>query len=949
MKNIAVALLVLFISIPVFSQTDKQAYTIQFYDPEGNALSGPSYFGLSTTSSTQDILHERLPDPSSSDYSSFEWHFIPVGEDEPRVYYIQNKNGQYLYASTITNFVSLTDEIGTDGFKWYLGHYEKPAKGRKNQYLVRLFTTYGKTNYNAYRGNTKTLVSIKSSVTTSRPYIFIKPSRDIDNLVYNGNLELITEYKKITSTTVFPEKPTINSMICPENTDCPYFPVDFQKETGEDRGSVRLIHNQESSGVDGSYFIRMKQGGRLLKTIDNSAINGLTHFQIKIKTRATKAGKDIALLTIYDSSGNSYTHLLETKMASNEDLENPDAWHTNDFYLSIKKLNATALMKIELLMAEDDILDVDDISIYEIDRLPGEIIDLYWSPKDNNEKNNWQSEDNWIRDNNKRGYIPDKETNVILQENQMAYPILKNEENLCRIITFENGSQLGNTYFLDYDSVRIRHTINTMQWYGMAAPLKNMYSGDYLFEQVNPLTEMRHFVIEEAETGFLYSDWSTPFISTVEPLDVGKSYSVRVGKVYYPNLDENGAQTNDKQLIDEVAFTFPNSKETFLFYDEMTKLPTGEKETIPQEGRKWRHRFIYEIEKDGKSIVPESEELLSLSFPHIVGENSLMIGNPFMSNFNFEAFYKANKELIYPEFKLLVDGNEYLTYSGIDVDLDGIIDSASTINEDINLNSIQSMTSFVVTTRENFDENSLVINKDMSSILGYSYSNGIRNEESRLSIEVSQDNSKSKCLILFSDDYNNEYLSQEDARRMIVKNTSNKAVIFTISNDKYLEINRLQTITDTLQIGITSVKQGKNKLSFQDINTIDFTDELYFLDLKENVEIPFAGKNLFNYEFYNTEDNIFNRFYLIRKDPANINDVSNEFFVRIINNELFIKTNDTNPVHSVEIFNLNGIRIWQEYNIQSSYYKTILSDHYPPFLILKIHSERQTKVQKLNQ
>jgi len=259
------------------------------------------------------------------------------------------------------------------------------------------------------------------------------------------------------------------------------------------------------------------------------------------------------------------------------------------------------------------------------------------------------------------------------------------------------------------------------------------------------------------------------------------------------------------------------------------------------------------------------------------------------------------------------------------------------------------MTSFVVTTRENFDENSLVINKDMSSILGYSYSNGIRNEESRLSIEVSQDNSKSKCLILFSDDYNNEYLSQEDARRMIVKNTSNKAVIFTISNDKYLEINRLQTITDTLQIGITSVKQGKNKLSFQDINTIDFTDELYFLDLKENVEIPFAGKNLFNYEFYNTEDNIFNRFYLIRKDPANINDVSNEFFVRIINNELFIKTNDTNPVHSVEIFNLNGIRIWQEYNIQSSYYKTILSDHYPPFLILKIHSERQTKVQKLNQ
>ncbi len=359
---------------------------------------------------------------------------------------------------------------------------------------------------------------------------------------------------------------------------------------------------------------------------------------------------------------------------------------------------------------------------------------VYWNPQANFDKSfSWNNDNNWSDKNGNKAFVPTKYTTVILPEGKDSYPVLYDyldpsrssfieldynvDLNSCANIYFMTGSELGNPYYLNYDSVKINWRLNTMKWYNLSPPLRNMYSGDYSFDYLNPLSEMQLHNITNPQTGFYSSDWTESFNTTNYSLYPGIGFSFRIGSLYYNEVTEVGANYDSRTSLSEMEMYFPKSNTSFRFYDEVTKLPTDKIEHINENGRDFNSRFVYEITEGDESIVPEEEELLQLNTNLSNGEGLVVIGNPFMSHFNFEEFYYRNHLLIKPEFKVLID-EQYFTFSGVDNERIGMIESWTATHLDITPYSIGPMQSFIVTTREEYSGESLSVDRNMSLVKG---------------------------------------------------------------------------------------------------------------------------------------------------------------------------------------------------------------------------------------
>ncbi len=782
---------------------DYKPYTLRVKDSAGKYTNSLTYlYADANIAEGINVAKKELPPINSPDYCNYEWYFIPVGDNEPGKYYIRNGNGLYLFYKK--DMAVLKDKTDEDGFKWFISGIQIQSAYRERHNSVRLYVMYDNKSY-VTEVNTYRKINIKSAPTINMNTLHIEYSRPED-FNYNGDMELITAYPLITSGV----KSEIPPLTSEPDFSPDYFPLDYNKNIDS---QARLIHSRASSGGhdNGHYFLRLKSGDVLTKTIDNPALTEDTFLKLSLRARATVASDQAALLSFRDASGNVLPHVpMEITRAASPYLNDfePDAWQAIEFYFDADALLQCAELIIECTTDEGDRLDIDDIKVEITDKKPDGYPDtLYWHPVDGN-GSDWNCAENWQDGKGTRGYIADKKTNVVLPSGENTYPILKEQDiSRCKNIRFEDGAQLGNSFYLDYDHAEISFNLNTMQWYGLTAPLHGAYSGDYLFDYANPITEMRLFKTENPQTGAYYADWTTSFATTTHPLGAAMPFSVRVGRVFYTQVDENnGADMSSREFIDEIELHFPKTTTTFRFFDEISKIPTGKEEHLPDDARRWSHRFIYETEEDGEMLVPTSDILFNI-LTDAEGEEVVMLGNPFMAGLDFEVFYRHNHRSIYPEYKLLVGGNEYVTWSGIDGNNNGSIDSFAAAEESLT-GTIPPMTSFAVRTRNDYKGDYLQITKSMNR-LDLSLLDAKTDLPSEgLRVELEQDGQTALALLLFGNDYNDAYLLSEDARKMQIRENGRKPSVYTVVDDQYLEINRMRELRQSLPVGISLVSES---------------------------------------------------------------------------------------------------------------------------------------------
>ncbi|MDL2223234.1 hypothetical protein LJB98_03950 [Bacteroidales bacterium OttesenSCG-928-M11] len=523
--------------------------------------------------------------------------------------------------------------------------------------------------------------------------------------------------------------------------------------------------------------------------------------------------------------------------------------------------------------------------------------------------------------------------------------------NSCNVIYFKHASgtqsgELGRQDLLNYQEANVDLTVNTVRWYGISAPLKNLYAGDYMFKQANPLTEIRYYntgsssqeVPSVGGTGL--TNWAEPVNTTTIELKAGEGYALSVGSLYFKALPTDGfanytdyvtAVKNNSEEWYSVAFSFPQTTTTFNFYHEILKRPMDHTETITDEnGRKYRHRFVYEEElgkneyKDeyGRTVistVPAEDPIVSIPVKTggtLTGKDSesyMVVGNPFMSHLDFEAFYKENYQLIEPGYKILqgsITGDEgYFSIMGKDTGKDGTISDPISTEENgsLTLRSIPPMQTFIVTLKSGAsDSDKLKINRDMgvvdkdNSIL---QSPTLNRNLLRLSVS-DQNESRTSAVVKVSENSFDEYNSSEDSRLVLIEDVTSVSHIFTIVDGNYLDINRLGELPSTLPIGVLQGSKGKSTLSISGFDTFSgYT--FYFIDADKDRKIPLEGDS-FEYEFDYDGSSSIGRFYLVTEDVNQIKDLYSDLSVYSQRGMINILALDGSPITEVSIYNVEG-------------------------------------------
>lgn len=269
----------------------------------------------------------------------------------------------------------------------------------------------------------------------------------------------------------------------------------------------------------------------------------------------------------------------------------------------------------------------------------------------------------------------------------------------CDTIYFHYGSQLGTPQQLTYTGAYVDYNFGLMtstgsievfkelghqeadskllkrdHWYMIAAPLKDMLSGDYGVAGY-PKTYQRYLKVSTA-TPLTEASFTKPFNTQVELLSKHNNAMALKVAGYRAGIKGYDDHKNLNKLrgIIRIPFflntyvreAYPHHKydegattSTFWYYNENTLKLTNKTSTYKR-NEKDAFRFVFEnsglgkignvtingANMEGYSLLPE---------PPVAGNDWIMLGNPFMTPMDFDKFLAVNSAKIEPYYYLFTE------------------------------------------------------------------------------------------------------------------------------------------------------------------------------------------------------------------------------------------------------------------------------------------------------
>lgn len=412
-----------------------------------------------------------------------------------------------------------------------------------------------------------------------------------------------------------------------------------------------------------------------------------------------------------------------------------------------------------------------------------------WTGKVDDQWNSWG---NWTNG------APWTCTNVIIPSSAPQYPELKGDvTNCCAGIHFEPGGEVVNTHYLDYDAAWVDMELKGERYYMLSAPLKDMCTGDIFISKDSQWGEANYFsemdeesYIEYRVTPRIYQRlwssvargvtlkdgyktvtpgetfWTAPFNAVNTRFEMGQGFSVKA----------EGLSSN--------RFYFPKMHKIYNYFYS-TGNPTGKFDRVKRTGN--GYRFIYEG--------AESEEgtwqvTLKNTEGHNNGKTStFLLGNPFMAHVDIQKFLKKNESVLSQEVKVY-DGNTLNS----EIKEDGQLLSYS----EKTYTHIAPMQSVFVTANNN-EQGSITVTftKDMltqmseDKVRSRAVSSAIQQKGIR--ITATDGETESRCLLLKRSGATDACRAGEDTEVLIDPATAPGVVVFTVADDKALDIQQFQT------------------------------------------------------------------------------------------------------------------------------------------------------------
>ncbi len=515
---------------------------------------------------------------------------------------------------------------------------------------------------------------------------------------------------------------------------------------------------------------------------------------------------------------------------------------------------------------------------------------------------NWNDPDNW------NNGVPGECTYVTIPSNLSTYPVLQKVSDtywkpVCDTIDIKFGAEIARTDYLEYNGAKVELTVNGNRWYMFAPPLQSMVPADIYVSSNNPVkqynpytpgyglyTYAQLFSQTNPQTGkYLEGDWSGPFTTPNLTLNPGIGFGVWID-------DGTPAGT-----FKPTTYSFPKHDANVNYYHPTTGAIT-KSISINREGKE--NRFIYE------SVLNFSTGDITLSSKGNGSGKLAIVGNPFMSHWDFDAFYNQNSGLIANEYKVLLADGNYGTYkigSSNMYDLDKMIAPMQSI-------IVSSIAPFTALTT---NVNQVGVKAGGSGMLRAAKAQA--NTKDEIIIQASTGKLQNKTLLVHKEEVTNEYQDKKDSRKLFGKADSGDLLtVYTRSSDGFaLDINSFGETEQVIPIGYWTTKKDKITLNFrglenfmggydvilQDLQTGQETD------LRENAEYTFSNSTVNKY----VDGRLFISFRKLANeeggttdDKQNPADETKGISVISRDNTIQVISTDESNLQSVQIFDIQG-------------------------------------------
>lgn len=571
---------------------------------------------------------------------------------------------------------------------------------------------------------------------------------------------------------------------------------------------------------------------------------------------------------------------------------------------------------------------------------------FYWlgiADKDWSNSDNWGFEDplnpgNYINPNQ---VAPDQAFDVVFLGNAGNYPVLTAATKVNDIL-FEMGSELKGQHLLTYNKANVQFNLGHYpsdtqvnasltspmlardRFYLITAPLKDMVVGDFFFGG-KPDVYVRY-----AET-----------VKTDLTKDLGEQISLTKGLPYYDvklnpgfgfayMIEGKDAKTSPEQAnIDQAdgIVTYPrfmnevldgpgfNHHEGFdaslnesTFHYFFFKQPDNRVPDALQAPDVYTRSMIqtrpdvfagYRLAAENEiSDTTPASFTLDINAPmdenDVYTGGDLLVGNPYLSHLDFQAFYLANPGI--ESYFRLWDGRNAVSWL-FDATTGNFVSSTNGTAP-----SIAPMQAFFVAPTDrsavsnpatfNFTESMSVVGAD----------NQLRSDNLRetLRITATGKTDASSVVILRGEEGNGV--------SKLFSMYPEVPELYLVAGDKGLvyEIAEISNATTSVLLGLSSGVRGETiTLSFEGMQTISTPVYLYDEVSRQTIELAEGA----NYEFVNRAGSEGNRFYILFGPQApNAIDTPNEATINVYaeNQTLHVNSTPQNRIDAVKIYSLDG-------------------------------------------
>lgn len=431
-----------------------------------------------------------------------------------------------------------------------------------------------------------------------------------------------------------------------------------------------------------------------------------------------------------------------------------------------------------------------------------------WQPR--SQSTTWDDWGNW------NNGMPWDCTNVIIPGSNTYPVLLKSRDYYCAGIHFEPGAEVVNTHYLHYQKAWVELALAPGRYYMLSAPLTNWLTGDLfipasmngvhtgdkftsLNEDNSPENRFNPRIFQRlwsanAEGKKLSgsvtvvpdeTNWTPPFNAVGQPYTLGMGYSLQVDK---------GNLSNDR-----FVFRFPKTHSNYSYYNTAGAVVSAEKVTRSA----YEGRFIYE------------EAGVAPAFPFTVtvknqkAGTTFLVGNPFMTHIDIGKFIQANPTITSIK---VYDGNS--NNSLINVGGELVANGASYTH-------IAPMQSFFVTVGSAATTLNVIFNEEMQNLfpgnegmLLSTRSARRRTKRSaaailgRLGITATSGEVSANALLILNPHASAAYVAGEDAELLLDNEVPPEIAVFSVANEKALDIQQTNNQAGRIPLGFSLKKSG---------------------------------------------------------------------------------------------------------------------------------------------